>query len=349
MKSLLLLVLISISNAVSAQKEVALDFNIKKKSIRFPAAIKVLDKTDYYRFLLPASLTFHKAPGEALKIFEPYELSVPNLKAKMREEQAVYFFEIIAPGVKDFVPNANRFVNYDYNNQRGYCKDVNYNFPCSLIVKMFDGKEMKVLRKIEITGNDEILTTTYDMGFASGSGLFPTEQALNSSFSFNQATAYKTIERGAYRAAYYKFTDMLGHLFSEMNIGKTIISIAIIKTKKREFEFTDIDTVGARFDRAIDLFYSGDTTLAKSQIAVIAKDYEKLLISTELRIDANVKDLAKYNLSYCNVFLGNLAKADELRIGLNKKIFPSGYGPSNALKEFIEIYKFRKKAENLPQ
>lgn len=343
--SLTLMVLLSLQ--AFSQNAAKIDFKTVNKSIRFQPVIKELQKEDYYKVELPSSFTYHRSAADVASIFQPYELNIPGLKAKYHMGKAIYFFEVTAQGITNVVAKPNRY-SRDYYEERGikgFVKEIQYNFPCSLIVKMFDGKEIKTIRKIEINRPDEVFTLTFDKSNSNGYDPFPDEQALNSVFNSNQSAHYRNIETSAFREAYYKFGDVIKNLFAEFNHGKTPVDIATVKEKKREADFTDLDSLTARYRRAVDEFYAGDKMAAKQQITAVAAEYEKMLVSTDAKIDDNVKQIAKYNLGYCNVFLGNLTKAEEWINSIDKKILSSESMAIKELKNFFNIYKIRKTIE----
>jgi hypothetical protein len=335
-----------ISLTVFSQTAAKIDFKTVNKSIRFHPALKELQKEDYYKVELPSYFTYHRSAADVASIFEPYELNIPGLKAKYHIGKAIYFFQVEAQGIINVTSKPNKKIRDEYTFAKGFLKDITYNFPCSLIIKMFDGKEIKTIRKIEITSKEEVLTSTFDMSFSNGTGAFATEEALNNAFNSNQSAIYRTIEKNAFRSAYYQFSDAIGNLFSEFNHGKTPIDIAIVKEKKREVDFTDLDTLTARYRRGIEEFYEGDKKTATEHIGAVAAEYEKMLGSTDTKIDANVKQIAKYNLSFCNVFMGNIVKAEEWLNSIDKNILSAESIAIKELKSFIGIYKIRKNIED---
>jgi hypothetical protein len=324
--------------AAFSQKGIKVDIKSVNKVIKFPPILKELEKTDLYKFELPGRLTYHSAAE--IKGFFPYELNGIGIKAKYRENEATYIFEVQSSGISNIKELPARY--YENVNSlpmvRGYYKDIQYNFPCSLIVKIWDGKEIKVLRKVEINSKDEVFTGVLDAG---NSAPFPNQEAANNAFVSNKANFYKATERGAMRSAYYRFTLVIDYLFAEYNHGKTPVSIGFVKTKNREFDFTDIDSLTEKYKQAIDVYYEGTDPRANELLASVSAEYEKLLSSTEAKIDNNVKDMAKLNLGYCNTLLGNFGKARE-NIAVLKKSPAVGYYAAKELENFISLYNFRK-------
>lgn len=331
-----LFVFLSLNFAAFSQKGVKVDIKSVNKVVKFSPLIKELEKTDFYKFELPTRLNYHSAAE--IKGFFPYELIGIGIKAKYREDKATYIFEVQSPGISNIKELPARYYENTYPLVRGYVKDIQYNFPCSLIVKHWDGKEIKVLRKIEIYSKDAVLTGVYDAG---NSAPFATQEALASSFALNKANFYKATERGAMRLAYYKFTLAIDYLFAEYNHGKTPVSIGFVKAKNREFDFTEIDSLTERYKQAVDIYYEGTNPQANELLTSVSSEYEKLLNSTEPKVDNNVKDIAKLNLAYCYTLLGNLSKARE-NIASLKKSPAVGYYSANELENFISIYDFRK-------
>lgn len=329
-------VFLSASFSIFAQKGVKVDVKSVNKVVKFSPIIKELGKTDFYKFELPTRLTYHNTAE--IKGFFPYEFSAIGIKAKLREEQAVYIFEVQSPGISNIKELPNRYYKNGYPSVEGFVKDIQYNFPCNLIVKMWDGKEIKVLRKIEIYSNEVVHSGVYDAG---NSVPFATQELLTSSYAQNKNNFYKATERGAMRLAFYRFTQAIDYLFAEFSHGKMPVSIGFVKAKNRDFDFSDIDSLTERYKLAIDAFYEEANPKAAEMLTAVLAEYEKVLSGTDPKIDNNVKDIIKLNMAYCNTLLGNTSKAWESIASL-KKSPAVGYYTAKELENFITIYDFRK-------
>lgn len=339
LRYVLIAFLLSNGFSVLSQKAVKVDIRFVNKVVKFPALIKDLEKTDYYKFEMPSSLTYHSAAE--IKGFFPYELSAIGIRAKLREDKLQYIFEVQSPGIKNIKELPLRYLKNYTTNVGGFVKDIQYNFPCSLVVKIWDGKDIKVLRKIEIFSKDYVLSGVYDAG---NSAPFATQDGLNNAFGVNKYNFLKATERGAMRLAYYKFVQAIDYLFAEFNHGKTGIPIGYLKAKNREYDFAAIDTLTEQYKQALDAFYEVANPQSTSLLAPVAAKYEKLINSTEPMIDKNIKDIAKLNYSYCQVLLGNVARARENVTALKKSTEVGDYY-GGLLDQFISLYEFRKQVE----
>lgn len=329
-----------------SQKAVKIDFKSTGKSIVFLPVIKQLTSEDKYMFNLPGHLTYYYNRNEIINSIFTTTNAI-GIKARYNEAKPDYFFEVQMNGIENITVAPDRYHRDNYNGPKGFVKDITYNFPCSLVIKMKDGKEIKEIRKIEIFKRDAVFSAVYESGFFTGSfAPFGTQGVLDSSFTLNRDNIYKTIETRIATAAYTQMQQAIIYLFNQYNTSKMTYSYAGVKEKKRNFDFADIDKALADFQNALDLYFDGSHAAAKKQFTELAAVYEKLLNSREERIDNNVKDMLRFNLSCCNMFLSNFSKAWEYFNLAKMRDIGEGEYYKRELRGLIAMYQFRNEMEN---
>lgn len=340
----LLMLLFSIT--AFAQKSVRVGFNSINKSIIFPAILKQLTNDDRYMFNIPSHLTYYYSSNEIINAIFSTTNAI-GIKAKYNDAKPDYVFDVQMNGIENITAAPNRWHRDNYDGPKGFVKDITYNFPCSLIVKSIVGKEIKEIKKIEIFNKDAIFTATYEAGFYTGVfAPFAAQGSLDSSFTLNRNNIYKTIETRIARSAYGQICQALIYLFNEYNTSKMTYSYAGVKEKKRNFDFGDIDTATVHFKNALDLYFDGKQPEAKQLFTTLADGYEKLLNSKEPRVDNNVKDMLRFNLSCSNMFLGNFTKAwDYFNTAKMYDIGPGDYY-KRELRGLLGLYQLRNAIEN---
>ena len=329
-----------------SQKAVKIDFKSTGKGIAFLPVIKQLTSEDKYMFNLPDRLTYYYNRNEIINSIFTATNAI-GIKARYNDAKPDYIFEVQMSGIENVNVAPDRYHRDNYDGPKGFVKDITYNFPCSLVVKMKDGKEIKEIRKMEIFKRDAVFSTVYESGFFTGSfAPFGTQGVLDSSFTLNRDNIYKTLETRIATSAYAQICQALVYLFNEYNTSKMPYSYAGVKEKKRNFDFADIDKASADFQNALDLYFDEKKREAKKIFTTLIADYEKLLNTREERIDNNVKDMLRFNLSCSNMFLGNFSKAWEYFNAAKMRNIGEGDYYKRELRGLIAIYQFRSEIEN---
>lgn len=337
--SIVLMLLLAIVSSINTygQKLARISFDEMNRNNAFPALIKPLTKEEKFAFIYPYHLSYYGSKEQIIN--EIFGVSTSfGIKAKYNDSQPDYWFELKMNGIENIVPLPARWHNDNVGGPKGFVKDITYNFPCSVVVK---NKEGKVLRKIEIFGKDQEFKAVYHQGYFTGAfSPFGAAASADSSVKFKLNAIGKMLESQIAASAYAQSCLALVYLFNDYNTSKLTYSIAGVKQKGREADFSELDNLNEKLKATMDSYFTGNTK-ASEDFKKLLSDYEALLASNKPGIDDNVKDALHYNMSICCMLLEDFAGSwDHYNKSTMKKIDVGEYY-KRELRDRISLYQFR--------
>jgi hypothetical protein len=300
-----------------AQQAIKTDFDYVTKRMTFPPLIQQLTKEDKYAVLMPKKLTFHPYDYEVTGIWNPYAPLAITIPAKVHTIKPDYIFEISTGGVSHLDSQAVRFFKTKRYEPNGTSKEVNgilrdytCNFPCKLTIK---NKTGEVIRTVEIAGEKEVFTVTLHKDLLSSTEVpvnpFFSELSLTDFTSYNNPAIRRRIEEKVGYQVFNRVATTIAHLYNVYNSYKEVYGFGFVKLKNRPYDYNDLDSAVAHYKIALDSMHTGNMEACKTICQSIKPDLEKLLQSTEPRIDKGVKEAIYYNLSHLNLLTQNFDEA----------------------------------------
>jgi len=299
-----------------AQQAVKTDFDYVTKRMVFPPLIQQLTKEDKYAVTMPKKLTFHPHEYEIPSIWNPYGSFAISIPARVHMVKPDYVFEVITSGVINLDSQAVRYFKTKRYEPNGTAKEVNgllrdytCNFPCKMIIK----KNGEVIRTVEIASEKEVFTVALHKDLLSITEVpvnpFFSELSLTDFTSFNNPAIRRRIEEKVGYQVFNRMATIIAHLYNTHNSYKEIYGFGFVKLKNRPYDYNDLDSAVAHYKIALDSMHTGNMEACKTICQSIKPALEKLLQSTEPRIDKGVKEAIYYNLSHLNLLTQNFDEA----------------------------------------
>ena len=299
-----------LSQAQSGAKTTISSLNINYK---YPAIIHPFTKDSSYHYNYPAGLTYHTAAETNNYIFTGG--SVFNLKGRMLPgvKENNINITVSSPGISNIeMSNAHQLAIDNGTNHpdlKGWQANLTFNFPFVITIS----RKGELLKEITIYSKSFkrsfLLENTMTNSQTSSVPTVGFNSAMEMENFFKSMVGKKAIEAKIAGETYYKIQELVYHLFGAREDRKEYGFYGSIKTKGREFNYNDIDSLNEQYKTAIKMNNSNNDVARDSLIHIAAEGYFKLLQSNDPKVDNNVKDILKYNLAWCHYFMGKNAEA----------------------------------------
>jgi len=321
-----------LSNAQSGAKTTISSLNINYK---YPAIIHPFTKDSSYHYNYPAGLTYHTAAETNNYIFTGG--SVFNLKGRnlpdVRENNIN--ITVASSGITNLeISNVHQLAIDNGTNHpdlKGWRANLTFNFPFVITIS----RKGELLKEITFYSNSFkrsfLLENTMANSQTSSVPTVGFGSAIEIESFFKSMVGKKAIEAKIAGETYYKIQELVFHLFGAREDRKEYGFYGSVKTKGREFNYNDIDSLNEQYKAAIKMNNTNNDVARDSLINTAAEGYLKLLQSNDPKVDNNVKDILKYNLAWCNYFKGNNAEA---------RSYFNDYASSKVAKYEVESVRF---------
>ena len=178
------------------------------------------------------------------------------------------------------------------------------------IYKKFDNNTYLIYKQIVVNNGTKPMSILLDKSEMLGqpNTYFSTVREMN---ELTNEEIGHVFEKRALRYSHNKMYSIMDALFKQVSYKESGM-LGYIKKKKRKNDYSDFDKAFEDYKMAMKASINNNVQLSDSLISSATQTFETLLMSTEARIDDNVKLVTKIDLAWCYYWRKDYAKSSML-------------------------------------